>query len=88
MEEKIIHKSDKEIIYGLDRKGKRRDFFRKLIYFLIGLGITIFLCFKCLPCNNCHTIVTIHLSILSLICFVNAGIPVSSDILSIINKVS
>jgi hypothetical protein len=86
-EEEISKSSEKEAVFELDRKGKRRDLLRKLMYFLFGSGITVFLCIMCLPCNNCHTVVTIHLSILSLICFINSGIPVSSEILGIINKV-
>lgn len=85
--EKEVDKSTKEDVEEFDKKAKRRVFIGKAIYFLFGSGITVFLCVKCLPCNDCHTIVTIHLSVLSLICFINSGIPISSEILSLINKV-
>lgn len=53
---------------------------RIIANFAIGCFLSYQLYDKCLYCDNCHIVVTIHYSILSMICFVNCGFPVDKII--------
>jgi hypothetical protein len=81
-------KPTEEIVFALDQKAKTSDVIKRIIYFLIGLGIAIFLCISCLFCSTCNIIVTAYLCFLSFICFCNAGIPVSGELLKMLSKIS
>ncbi|HEY9081924.1 MAG TPA: hypothetical protein VIN73_01210 [Vicingaceae bacterium] len=52
------------------------NWIRIITFFFIGCFLSYQLYDKCLYCENCHIVVTIHYSVLSMICFVTCGIPV------------
>lgn len=74
-----VHKVNlKDIVLELDmsEKAKRWIKIEKIIFLIVGICITVFLCAFCLTCNDCNIIVTIHLSIISLSCYAHFGLPI------------
>lgn len=53
---------------------------RIIISFGLGCWITWLLYTNCLHCSDCHIVVTAHMSLLALICFVNCCVPVDKII--------
>ncbi len=50
--------------------------FRFLVHAVVGIWIARILYCECLHCTDCNIVVTIFLSIISLSCFVNMGLPI------------
>lgn len=50
--------------------------FLAIIHVSIGIWIARILYFECLHCTDCNTVVIIFLSIISLGCFINVGLPI------------
>lgn len=47
-------------------------------FIFLGIGITIgyYICFNCLFCKDCNDVVTAYLSLVSLACLLNFGLPI------------
>ena len=74
--ENIVNQDEKVIINRPNKKVIFWDTVRRIFYLLIGIGITVYLCHSCLHCQDCNIVVTIHLCIISLTCFLSFGIPI------------
>lgn len=53
------------------------ELLRRAINFFIGVYISYYLFDNCLFCKDCNSAVIIYMALLSLICFINCGIPVN-----------